>query len=105
MFIELCLNKRFKDLHAPWDDEQGETRAPGIIDIYRTATSRIDAVYDEGGDQYGHVVQQCLKCEFGIQDSQKQLDFDAFRRLVYKGVVAPLEENLKKYSLHRECTI
>ena len=105
VLIELCLNKRFEDFHALRDEQQGETKPPSIIDIYRTATSQIDAVYDEGGDQYGYVVQRCLKCEFGIQDSRKQLDFDAFRRLVYNGVVAPLEENLKKYSLYRECTI
>lgn len=44
-------------------------------------------------------VQRCLRCEFGVQDSKKQRDFDASRDLVYEGVLAPLEDDLKRYSL------
>ena len=101
VLIELCLNKTFENLHAALNDQQEEVSPQGIADVYQTAISHIDAVYSKGGTQYGYVVQRCLKCEFGVQDSQKQLDFDAFRGLVYEGVVAPLEEDLKKYSLYR----
>lgn len=105
VLIELCLNKTLKDLRSSSTDQHGDARPQSIIDVYRTAISQIDTVYDEGGTQYGYVVQRCLKCEFGIQDSKKQLDFDAFRGLVYEGVVAPLEEDLKKYSLYRGSSI
>lgn len=105
VLIELCLNKTLEDLRPPSDDKHEAARSQGIVDVYRTATSQIDNVYSKGGTQYGYVVQRCLKCEFGIQDSKKQLDFDAFRGLVYEGVVAPLEEDLRKYSLYRGISI
>lgn len=101
ILIELCLNKPFEDLCA-------EARSPGALapdeplstaETYAVATGLVEAVYDEQGMQYGHVVQRCLKCEFGVQDSKKQLDIDAFRALVYEGVLAPLEDDLKRYSL------
>ncbi len=101
VLIELCLNKSLEDLQSSPNNPHEETRPQSIFDVYRTATSQIDAVYSKGGTQYGYVVQRCLKCEFGIQDSKKQLDLDAFRGLVYEGVVAPLEEDLKNYSLYR----
>jgi len=104
VLIELYLNKTLEDLHPPSDDKNEAARSQGIVDVYRTATSQIDNVYSIGGTQYGYVVQRCLKCEFGIQDSKKQLDFDAFRGLVYEGVVAPLED-LRKYSLYRGISI
>lgn len=101
ILIELCLNKSFEELCA-------EARHPGgkapeeplsTAETYSVATNLVEAVYDEQGTQYGHVVQRCLKCEFGLQDSKKQLDIDAFRALVYEGVLAPLEDDLKRYSL------
>lgn len=101
ILIELCLNKSFEELCA-------EARHPGAkapeeplstVEIYSVATDLVEAVYDEQGRQYGYVVQRCLKCEFGLQDSKKQLDIDAFRALVYEGVLAPLEDDLKRYSL------
>lgn len=97
--IELCLNRPFEDLCAeekcPVESEAGE---PNIADIYRVATSQIEAVYDEAGTEYGYVVQRCLKCEFGVQDSKKQLDFETFRGLVYEGVVEPLEEDFRRFN-------
>ena len=101
ILIELGLNKSFEDLYAE-SKGLGALR-PGeplsTVETYSAATSLVELVYDEQGTQYGHVVQRCLKCEFGIQDSKKQLDVDAFHALVYEGVLAPLEDNLKRYSL------
>ncbi|KAI4209557.1 MAG: hypothetical protein L6R36_009532, partial [Xanthoria steineri] len=51
-------------------------------------------VYDEQGTQYGYVVQRCLRCEFGFQDSMKRLEIEEFRAAVYEGVLVPLEEDL-----------
>jgi hypothetical protein len=97
VLIELCLNKRFEDLRPPpLPNQSGVTSTYSIADDYSLAQKQIDAVYREGGMEYGYVCQRCLRCEFGIQDSRKRLDVDAFRRLVYEGVVTPLEEDLKK---------
>ena len=91
-FEDLCLDAR--DPNAP-----ALEGPPSVLEIYSVATSLIEAVYEEQGTEYGYVVQRCLKCEFGIQDSKKQLDFDAFRALVYEGVLAPLERCAEKFSL------
>ena len=62
-------------------------------------TNLVKAVYDEQDMQYDHIMQWYLKCEFNIQDSKKQLNIDTFHVLVYKDVLASLEDNLKRYSL------
>ena len=93
ILIELGLNKAFEDLCAA-------SRGPlSTAETYRAAIDLVELVYEEQGTQYGQVVQRCLKCEFGIQDSKKQLDIGAFHALVYEGVLAPLEDNLKRFSL------
>lgn len=101
ILIELGLNKAFEDLYA--ESKGPGALAPGeplsTIETYSVATNLVELVYDEQGTQYGYVVQRCLKCEFGILDSKKQLDIDAFLALVYEGVLAPLEDILEKYSL------
>jgi hypothetical protein len=102
VLIELCLNKTLEELRP-------ETARPGsgltIVDDYQLAIKQIEAVYEKGGSEYGYVCQRCLRCEFGVQDSKKRLDLDTFRHLVYEGVVAPLEEDLKKYSLYRGISV
>ncbi|KAL8849068.1 MAG: hypothetical protein Q9221_005912 [Calogaya cf. arnoldii] len=101
VLIELALKKPFEDLCAEAIDYQPSVweRPLSIAESYQVATSLIDMVYDEQGTQYGYVVQRCLKCEFGFQDSKKRLQIDAFRAAVYEGVLAPLEEELKRYTL------
>lgn len=99
VLIELCLNISFENLSSSLDDQHEETRPQGITQVYQTALSQIDAVYTKWGDEYGYVVQRCLKCDFGTRESMMQLDFDAFRGCVYEGVLAPLEERLQLYSL------
>jgi hypothetical protein len=104
VLIELCLNKPFEDLRAA-ADSQNPNRLANIIDDFQIANDVIDDVYREGGDEYGYVVQRCLRCEFGVQDSRKKLDFDGFRNLVYEGVLEPLKSDYKQYSLYRKIPI
>lgn len=99
LFIELSLNRPFEDLCLEARDPnalapEGPLR---VMETYSVATSLIKAVCDELGEAYGYVVQRCLRCEFGIQDSKKQLGFDAFRALVHEGVLEPLENVLKGF--------
>ena len=101
VLIELCLNQSIEELCSEFRDSNLPT-FKGLLsaaELYGVATSLIDRVYEEQGTQYGYVVQRCLKCEFGVQDSKKQLDNDDFRALVYEGVLAPLEDDLKRYSI------
>lgn len=99
ILIELCLNKPFEDLRATLNPTLvGQAT---VADDFLVATRSIDEVYMKGGTEYGYVVQRCLRCEFGIQDSKKIFDFDGFRSLIYNFVVEPLEEDYKKYSLYR----
>lgn len=101
MLIELCLDKTLAEMreHAP--ETALESRKPTLLEDYETANEQLDAVYQRSGSNYGDVVQRCLKCEFSITPRQKSLDFETFRHLVYEGVVAPLEDNYKKYLLYR----
>lgn len=97
MLIELCLDKTLAEMRQ---------RIPGagtptILDDYETANQQLNDVYQRSGSNYGDVVQRCLKCEFNITPQDKRLNFEAFRLLVYEGVVAPLEDNYKKYLIYR----
>ena len=101
VLIELCFNKSFEELYAESRDTPtapSEERLDSF-EVYRVANSLTEAVYSEQGTQYGYVVQRCLRCEFGVQDSRKQLEIEAFRTLVYEGVLAPLEEDLARYNV------
>lgn len=101
MLVELCLDKTLAELRQPSPGEENITRTSTLLDDYNTACAQLDAVFQKSGTNYGSVVQRCLKCEFGITPKQKRLGFENFRHLVYEGVVAPLEENYKKYLLYR----
>ncbi|KAL8712207.1 MAG: hypothetical protein Q9225_006986, partial [Loekoesia sp. 1 TL-2023] len=97
VLIELALNRSIEDLWAEASHPSTTVSGRGLstAETYSVATELIDAVYNEQGMQYGYVVQRCLKGEFGVQESMKQLNHDAFRALVYEGVLAPLEDDLK----------
>ncbi|KFY11502.1 hypothetical protein V492_04428 [Pseudogymnoascus sp. VKM F-4246] len=100
MLVELCLDKTLVEMRQVSGEEDG-TRRTTLLDDYETAHKQLNAVYQKSGSNYGDVVQRCLKCEFNITPKQKRLGFEDFRHLVYEGVVAPLEENYKKYLLYR----
>lgn len=101
MLIELCLDKTLMEMRQPSSGNETVTRKTTLLGDYETAHEQLNAVYQKSGSNYGDVVQRCLKCEFNITPKQKRLDFEKFRHLVYEGVVAPLEENYKKYLLYR----
>lgn len=93
--IKQCLNKKFEDLRPA----RGESDSlPTWADDYQLAMEQIDAVYNKGGKEYAYVCQRCLKCEFGVLDSEKRLDIETFRSLVYDGVVGPLEDDYERFS-------
>jgi hypothetical protein len=101
MLVELCLDKTLVEMRQPSPGEDTGARKMTLLDDYETANEQLNAVYQKSGSNYGDVVQRCLKCEFNITPKQKRLDFEKFRHPVYEGVVAPLEENYKKYLLYR----
>ncbi|KAL8993306.1 MAG: hypothetical protein Q9169_006442 [Polycauliona sp. 2 TL-2023] len=85
VLIELALKRPFEDLCA--EAMNAETpaleRSYTTTECFQVATSLIDTVYDEQGTQYG----------------KKRLEVDAFRAAVCEGVLAPLEEDLKRYAI------
>ena len=101
VLIELALNRPLEKfrIHAMSSEPSASNRSYTTADTYQLATSLIDMVYDEQGTQYGYVVQRCLRCEFGFQDSMKRLEIEGFRAAVYEGVLVPLEEDLNRYSV------
>ncbi|KAL8882776.1 MAG: hypothetical protein Q9198_000284 [Flavoplaca austrocitrina] len=101
ILIELALKRSFEELcsEAMNSEPAMSERSHNTVESFQVATSLIDMVYEEQGTQYGYVVQRCLRCEFGFQDSKKRLEVDAFRAAVYEGVIAPLEEDLRRYTL------
>ncbi|KAL8881814.1 MAG: hypothetical protein Q9198_001057 [Flavoplaca austrocitrina] len=101
VLIELALETSFEDLCTKMLTFDGRELNQQIstVEMYQVATSLIDEVYDKQGTQYGYVVQRCLRCEFGFYDSEKLLEVDSFRAAVCEGVLAPLGEDLKRYSL------
>jgi hypothetical protein len=101
MLVELCLDKTLVEMRQPSSGEGTVTKKATLLDDYETAHEQLNAVYQKSGSNYGDVVQRCLKCAFDITPKQKRLDFEKFRYLVYEGVVAPLEDNYKKYLLYR----
>lgn len=101
MLIELCLGKTLVEMRQLSPGEETGSRKTTLLDDYETAHEQLNSVYQKSGSNYGDVVQRCLKCEFTITPKQKELGFEKFRHLVHEGVVAPLEENYKKYLLYR----
>ncbi|KAE9372484.1 hypothetical protein N431DRAFT_483268 [Stipitochalara longipes BDJ] len=101
MLVELCLDKTLVEMRQPSSGEETVAKKATLLDDYETAHDQLNAVYQKSGSNYGDVVQRCLKCAFDITPKQKRLDFEKFRYLVYEGVVAPLEDNYKKYLLYR----
>ncbi|RDW63344.1 hypothetical protein BP6252_10889 [Coleophoma cylindrospora] len=94
ILLELCLNMTFDDLHDISSVDSGEVDA---TKKYQIVMENLDRAFDEWGDGFGRVVQRCINPEFGIRPSEKRLDFDKFRCLVYEGIVAPLEQDLKPF--------
>ncbi len=101
MLIELCLGKTLEEMRQSSPGESTEFRKTTLLDDFETANQLLDSVYLKSGSNYGDVVQRCLKCEFNIMPKEKQMGFERFRHLFYEGVVAPLEENYRKYLLYR----
>lgn len=101
MLVELCLDKTLTEMRQSGSGEEPVVKKATLLDDYETADQQLNAVYQKSGSNYGDVVQRCLKCAFDISPKQKRLDFEKFRYLVYEGVVAPLEDNYKKYLLYR----
>lgn len=101
MLVELCLDKTLVEMRHLSSVKESRVQKTSLLDDYEMAHGQLNAVYQKGGSNYGDVVQRCLKCEFNITPKEKKLNVEKFRLLVYEGVVAPLEDNYKKYLLYR----
>ncbi|KAK5726019.1 hypothetical protein LTR15_004210 [Elasticomyces elasticus] len=90
--IELCLGQSMADLQKPEDKVPG-----GLLECvteFRAARRLISTVAEEAGTQYGDVVRRCIWCDF--DQREYDLDKEGFCKAVYRGVVAPLEDDVRR---------
>jgi len=94
------MQKPFSELVSP-----SQTGAP-ISDVGTTglghtsedllaAARLLDDVYDRAGRRYGDAVRRCILCEFDQRSNS--LSDAQFRKAVYEGVVAVLDEDVKQF--------
>lgn len=93
LLIELCMRKPFDDLILPSDLNPDGTKHPASD--YFAANNVLDQIYAEAGLAYGDVVRRCVLCDFDHRKTS--LTDSAFRKKVYEGVVAILEQEAGHY--------
>ena len=94
VLTELCLGQPLEALRSPADPLGIDGKANVLTD-WSTANRLIEAVYSEAGTRYGDAVRRCLYCDFN--ERHTSLDDHSFRQVVYDGVVAPLEDDVKDF--------
>ena len=93
LLIELCMEKCFAELMVSEDLNPDGTKHPASD--FLAATRLLDQVYDRAGKRYGDAARRCILCEFDLRKTS--LDDAQFRRAVYDGVVAVLEEDVRQF--------
>lgn len=97
VLIEITLCRTLESMRTDEDplNAKGEPDMMTDLSIARRAL-KMGTVSREAGIRYEEVVYRCIWCEFGVLETS--LDNDDFRRAVYDGVVAPLEEDMKFFN-------
>ncbi|KAI9740454.1 MAG: hypothetical protein M1834_005034 [Cirrosporium novae-zelandiae] len=91
--IELWFGKRLEDLRIAAD--KGINGEVNSITDFSAARRLCEEVYDEAGEWYGDAVRRCIYCEFDQRDNN--LHTDSLKEAIHRGVIVPLEENLKSF--------
>ncbi|KAK3500338.1 uncharacterized protein B0T23DRAFT_307715 [Neurospora hispaniola] len=97
ILIEIMLGTPFDCFRESHIKQHGPSTLGSFFLDYETAITLLGRLETKGGPNYKRAVERCIKCKF--PQPKANLDGDEFRRLVYGHVVAPLEEDLKQYSL------
>ncbi|KAJ4402541.1 hypothetical protein N0V85_005286 [Neurospora sp. IMI 360204] len=97
ILIEIMLGTPFDTFRESHIKHRGPLTLGSFFSDYETAITLLGRLETKGGPNYKRAVERCIKCKF--PPPKPSLDGDEFRRLVYGHVVAPLEEDLKQYSL------
>ena len=96
VLIELCFGRTLEDLREAQDEE-----ACGVANADYVAARRLsDIIYKQEAGRYSDAVRRCIRCEF--DQTTANLDDVAFRRAVYRGVIAPLEDISREFSKRDE---
>lgn len=93
LLIELWFDQPLEDLRKP--EDFGLHGQVNHITDFATARRLSEDIYREAGDWYGDAVRRCIFCEF--DQRHNSLDSQAMMEAVHRGVVAPLEENLRSF--------
>lgn len=96
VLIEITLGRTLESMRNE-DDPLNMKGEPDMLTYLNIARRVLDmgTVSTEAGFRYGEVVYRCIWCDFGVLNTS--LDCADFRRAVYDGVIAPLEEDLKNF--------
>lgn len=97
VLIEITLGRTMESMRTKDDplNANGESDMLTRLSIARRVLE-MGTISREAGLRYGEVVYRCIWSEFGVLNTN--LKNDEFRRAVYDGIIAPLEEDLKFFN-------
>ena len=93
LLIELCLRQPFDQLILPSERDPDGTK--NEMSDYYAALRLLDQVDDTAGHRYGDAVRRCVRGHF--EQRTTSLDNEAFRRAVYDGVVAEIQDDANQF--------
>lgn len=93
LLIELCLRQPFDQLILPSELNPDGTKKE--LSDYTAALRLLDRVDDTAGHRYAEVVRRCVRGHF--EQRLTSLKSEAFRRAVYDGVVAELQDDANQF--------
>lgn len=93
LLIELCLRQPFDQLILPSELNADGSKNP--MSDYCAALRLLDQVDDTAGHRYGDAVRRCVRGHF--EQRKTSLEDEAFRRAVYDGVVAELQDDANQF--------
>ncbi|KAK1775128.1 hypothetical protein QBC45DRAFT_336004 [Copromyces sp. CBS 386.78] len=97
ILIEIMLGTPFATFRETHIKQHGSATLGSFFADYKTAITLLSRLETRCGPNYKRAVERCIRCKF--PPPKPNMDGDEFRRLVYGHVVAPLEEDLKQYTL------
>ena len=93
LLVELWFNQPLESLRVPAD--MGLHNEVNQVTDFATVRRLSEDIYREAGDWYGDAVRRCIYCDF--DQRHNNLESEALKEAVHRGVVSPLEENLRSF--------
>ena len=97
ILIEIILGTPFDTFRKSHIQQHGPSTLGSFFSDYETAITLLGRLETKGGPNYKRAVERCIRNKF--PPPMPNMNGDEFKRLVYGHVVAPLEDDLKQYTL------